>query len=130
VPSSPASTLPSLASSALRIAYLNYSDSSYDYLKLTTTTTANTTANFLSLNNDINNDNINLIDFIYGIYITNDIINHDYNAFTPGYIGIGNKGYHLTSGLCSSQTICITTDPTMEDIRVYHVLAIFDSLIL
>jgi hypothetical protein len=85
---------------------------------------------FLWLNNDINNDNINLIDFIYGVYITNDIIDHDYSAFTRGYIGIGNKGYHLTSSLCSSQTIRVITDPTVEDIRVYHVLAIFDSLIL
>jgi hypothetical protein len=39
----------------------SYSDSNYVYLKLTTITTANTTVNFLWLN-----DHINLIDFIYG----------------------------------------------------------------
>jgi hypothetical protein len=78
-------------------------------LRLLTTTTAN----FLRLNDDIDHDNINLIDFIYDDYITNSIIDHDYSALTPGYIDIGNKGYHLNiSSLCSSQTVCVTTDPT------------------
>jgi hypothetical protein len=74
--------------------------------------TANTTANFLRLNDDIDHNNINFIDFVYGDYITNGISDHDYNALTPGYIDIGNKSYHRTSGLCSSQTVCVTTDPT------------------
>jgi hypothetical protein len=69
-------------------------------------------ANFLRLNDDIDHDNINLIDFIYGDYITNGIIDHDYSALTPGYIDIGNKGYHLTFGSCSSQTVRFTADPT------------------
>jgi hypothetical protein len=69
-------------------------------------------AKFLWLNDDIDHDNINFIDFIYSDYITNGIIDHDYNALTPGYIDLGNKGYHLISGLCSSQTVCVTTDPT------------------
>jgi hypothetical protein len=110
VPSSPAHSR--LASSALRVPYLNYSDSSYVYLKLTTTTTtANTTANFLRLNDDIDhdNDNINFIEFIYGDHITNDIIDHNYIVLAPGYIDINNKGNHLTSGLYSSQTVRITT---------------------
>jgi hypothetical protein len=80
--------------------------------------------NFLRLNDDIDHDNINFIDFIYGDYITNDIIDHDYsaltpgiidhdyNALTPGYINLSNKGYHLTSGLCSSQTVRFTANPT------------------
>jgi hypothetical protein len=68
--------------------------------------------NFLRLNDDIDHDNINLVDFIYGDYITNGIIDHDYNALTLGYINIGNKGYHLTFGLCSNQTVRFTTDPT------------------
>jgi hypothetical protein len=73
---------------------------------------------FLWLNDDTDHDNINLINFIYGDYITNGIINHDYSALTVGYIDIGNKDYHLTFGLCSSQTVCdapairVTTDPT------------------
>jgi hypothetical protein len=70
-----------------------------------------TTANFLQLNDDIDHDNINFIDFIYDDYITNDINDHDYNALTPGYIDIDNKGYHLTPGF-SSQTVRVTTDPT------------------
>jgi hypothetical protein len=69
-------------------------------------------AKFFRLNEDIDQDNINFIDFICGDYITNDIIDHDYSALTPGYINIGNKGYHLTSGSCSSQTVRFTTDPT------------------
>jgi hypothetical protein len=78
----------------------------------TTTTTANTTAKFLRLNDAIDHDNINFIDFIYGDYFTNGIIDHDYSALTPGYIDLGNKSYHLTSGLCSSQTVRFTADPT------------------
>jgi hypothetical protein len=85
-------------------------------------------ANFLRLNNDINHDNINLIDFLYIDYITNGIIDHDYSACTSGYID--NKGYHLTSGLCSSQTVRVTTDPTEGGVRVYYGLDIFSSLIL
>jgi hypothetical protein len=85
----------------------------------TTTTTANTTAKFLRLNNDIDHDNINFIDFIYGEYITNSIIDHDYSTLTPGYIDLGNKGYHQTSGLCSSQTIRVTTDPTAGGVLDY-----------
>jgi hypothetical protein len=111
-------TLPSLASSALWVAYLDSSDSNYVYSS-TTTTTANTTANFLRLNNDIDHDNINFIDFIYGDYITNGIIDHNYSTRTPGYIDIGNKGYHLISGLCSSQTVRITTDPTAGGVLEY-----------
>jgi hypothetical protein len=61
----------------------------------------------------VDQDNITFIDFIYGDYITNDIINHGYSALTLGYIDISNKGYHLTSGLCSSHTIHFTTDPTV-----------------
>jgi hypothetical protein len=61
-----------------------------------TTTTANTTAKFLRLNDDIDHDNINFIHFVCGDYITNGIIDHDYSALTPGYIDLGNKGYHLT----------------------------------
>jgi hypothetical protein len=68
--------------------------------------------NFLRLNDDIDHDNITFIDFIYGDYITNGIIDHDYSTLTPGYIDIGNKGYHLTSGLCSSQIVRVTTDLT------------------
>jgi hypothetical protein len=49
--------------------------------------------NFLRPNDDIDHDNINFIDFIYGDYITNGIIDHDYNALTPGCIDIGNKSY-------------------------------------
>jgi hypothetical protein len=69
-------------------------------------------ANFLWLNDDIDHDNIKFIDIIYGDYITNDIIDHDYITITLGYIDIGNKVYHLISGLCSSQTVRITTDLT------------------
>jgi hypothetical protein len=85
----------------------------------TTTTTANTTAKFLRLNDDIDHDNINFTDFIYGDYFTNDIIDHDYSALSPGYIDLGNKGYHLTSGLCSSQTVRFTADQMRGGIRVY-----------
>jgi hypothetical protein len=94
----------------------------------TTTTTANTAAKFFQLNNDIDHDNINLLDFIYGDYITNGIIDHDYNALTPGYIDLNNKSYHLTSGLCSSQIVRFTADPTAGGVRVYHVLARLGSL--
>jgi hypothetical protein len=94
----------------------------------TTTTTANTTAKFLRLNDAIDHDNINFIDFIYGDYFTNGIIDHDYSALTPGYIDLGNKSYHLTSGLCSSQTVRFTADPTAGGVRVYHVLAKLGSL--
>jgi hypothetical protein len=90
--------------------------------------TANTTVKFLQLNDDIDHDNINFIDFIYGDYISNGIIDHDYSALTPDYIDLGNKGYHLTSGLCSSQTVCFTVNPTAGGVRVYHVLGIFGSL--
>jgi hypothetical protein len=48
-------------------------------------------ANFLWLNDDIDHDNIKFIDIIYGDYITNDIIDHDYITITLGYIDIGNK---------------------------------------
>jgi hypothetical protein len=68
--------------------------------------------NFLWLNDDTDHDNITFIDFIYGDYITNGTINHDYNALTPSYIDLDNKGYHLTSGLCSSQIVRFTADPT------------------
>jgi hypothetical protein len=64
---------------------------------------------FLRLNDDIDHDNIN---FIYSDYITNGIIDHNYSALTLGYIDLGNKGYHLTSGFCSSQTVRFTADPT------------------
>jgi hypothetical protein len=46
----------------------------------TTTTTANTTAKFLRLNDDVDHNNITFIDFIYGDYITNNIIDHDYSS--------------------------------------------------
>jgi hypothetical protein len=101
-------TLPSLASSAPRGELLRLPPRLSQVLLLQT---ANTTANFLRLNDNIDHDNINFIDFIYGDYITNSIIDHDYSALTTGYIDIGNKGYHLISGLCSSQTVRVTTDP-------------------
>jgi hypothetical protein len=94
---------------------LSYFDSSYVYRLLLQL--QNTTTNFPRLNEDIYHDNINLIDFIYDDYITNGIIDHDYNALTPGYIDLGNKGYHLTSGLCS--TVRVTTDLTAGGVRVY-----------
>jgi hypothetical protein len=79
-------TLPSLASLVARIKLLRLQ------LRLPQVLlqTANATANFLRLNDDIDHDNINFIDFIYGDYITNDIINHDYSALTLGYIDNGN----------------------------------------
>jgi hypothetical protein len=112
-------TLPSLANLALQIELLQLPPCLPQVLLLQTT---NTTANFLRLNDDIDDDNINFIDFIYDDYITNDIIDYDYSALTPGYIDIGNKGYHLTSGLYSSQTVYVTTDPTagvLEYIYIY-----------
>jgi hypothetical protein len=118
-------TLPSLANSALRIELLRLQLRLPQVLLLQT---ANTTENFLWLNNDIDHDNINFIDFIYGDYITNGIIDHDYSTLTPGYIDISNKSYHLTSGLCSSQTVRFTADPTAGCVRVYHVLVRLGSL--
>jgi hypothetical protein len=115
-------TLPSLANSALRIELLRLPPRLPQVLPLQT---ANTTANFLWLNDDIDHDNI---DFIYGDYITNGIIGHDYSALTPGYSDLSNKGYHLTSGLCSSQTVHFIADLTVGGVRVYHVLGIFGSL--
>jgi hypothetical protein len=100
------------------------------YLKLTTTTTANSTANFLWLNNNIDHNNINPIDFICGDYITNDTIDRDYN--TPSF-------------MATSATRATTLPPTYAlvrpfaslpirlwrgRVRVYHSFAIFDSLIL
>jgi hypothetical protein len=118
-------TLPGLARSALRVDYVNYSDSGYVYLKYYHYSCKNYDKISL-LNDDTDHDNMNLIDFIYNEYITNDIISHDYSALTVGYIDIGNKGYHLTFRLCSSQTICdapairVTTDPTAIS-RVGHI---------
>jgi hypothetical protein len=106
----------------------SYFDYRLVYLKLTTTTTANTTAKFLWLNDDIDHDNINLIDFIYGDYITNGIIDHDYNALTPSYIDIGNKSYHLTSGLCSSQTVRVTTRFLSLQVWYYYINSPIGSL--
>jgi hypothetical protein len=80
-------TLPSLANLALRIVLLRLPPRLPQVLLLQI---ANTTTNFLRLNDDIDHDNINFIDIIYGDYITNDIIDHDYIALTPGYIDIGN----------------------------------------
>jgi hypothetical protein len=117
-------TLSSLANSELRIELLRLPPR----LPQVLLQPANTTANFLQLNDDIDHDNINFIKFIYDNYITNDTIDHDYSAHTPGYIDIGNKGYHLISGLCSSQTVRVTTDPTAGGVRVYHVLAGLGSL--
>jgi hypothetical protein len=37
-------------------------------------------AKFLWLNDDVDHDNINFIDFIYGDYITNGITDHDYSS--------------------------------------------------
>jgi hypothetical protein len=93
-------------SSKLGTAYRATSTTTSSTLS-TTTTTANTTAKFLWLNDDIDLDNINLIDFIYDDYITNGIIDHDYSTLIPGYIDIGNKSYHLTSGLCSRPSVSL-----------------------
>jgi hypothetical protein len=64
-------TLPSLGNSALRIELLRLPPRLPQVLLLQT---ANTTANFSRLNDDIDHDNIN---FIYDDYITNGIIDHD-----------------------------------------------------
>jgi hypothetical protein len=83
------------------------------------------TANFLWLNDDINYNNINFIDFIYSDYITNGTIDHDYIVRTPEYIDIGNKSYHLISGLCSSQTVRVTTDPTAGGVLEYMSVTLY-----
>jgi hypothetical protein len=85
---------------------------------------------FFWLNNDIDHNNINPIDFIYGDYITNDTIDRDYN--TPSF-------------MATSATRATTLPPTcalvrpfaslpirlwLGRVRVYHSFAIFDSLIL
>jgi hypothetical protein len=60
-------------------------------------------------------------------YIHQGTINHHCSALTSGYIDIGNKGYHLTSDLCSSQTVHVTTDTTVgrEGVLEYITLSYF-----
>ena len=97
-------TLPSLASSARRAAYLIYIYNNYIYFN-------KQQRQFPRHNDDIDH-NTNINDFLNGDYdyITHGDIDHDYNAHTLGYIDIGIKGYHLGSLSSSRLRIMLQSD--------------------
>ena len=76
----------------------------------TSTSTTTTTATFPRLNDGIDHNTNNIIDFLNDDYITHGNIDHDYSAHTLGYIDIGIKGYHLGSLSSSRLRIMLQSD--------------------
>jgi hypothetical protein len=108
VPATPArafvpGALPSPASSARRVAYLNYHKSSYVYLELTTAATAfyfitMATSPGLKTTPTTTTSTSRTSSTVIKSHGT---IDHDNN----GFIDIGIKGLHHIFGLCSSRTV-------------------------
>lgn len=131
-------TLPSLASSACRAAYLVYTDkatSNSRILPLQLPSAINM-ATSPGLNIGIDHDNISNNHYHNGDYIIHGILDHNYTTHTISFIDIGIKG-----SLCSSASAYAPAGPSMTlllftslpirlrgGVRVYYGKSIFGSL--